>query len=477
MPSATAKTVRTENETAFVDLLLQTVINNPYIPHSPTKQQAEFLLLPERESLYGGAAGGGKTDAMLMAALQYAQVPGYAALILRRTFPQLDQADSMIPRAHEWLGPTDAVWSDGRKTWHFPSGATLQFGHLQAETDKYNYQSAAYQFIAFDELTQFTESQYRYLFSRLRRKEGVHVPVRMRAASNPGGVGHVWVKGRFVKPEHPKRPFIPARLKDNPYLDTAEYIESLMELQPVEREQLLAGDWEVREQGKVFTRSWFSIVPEAPAVMKEVRFWDMAATEQKPGKDPDFTAGARLGMKDGIFYLRDMQRTRDKPRVVERLVLLTATLDTIDIPIRMEVASAGDKYMVDHFRRHVLTGFTFSGDHVGSKSKFVRAGPWASAAQAGNFLLVEGPWIEDFLDECEMFGEKDQHDDQIDAVSGAYKVLTKHLITPTVAAEESDYDGSYDPAIDEELEAMLEEMGPEDRLEAMRILRAEGGND
>jgi len=165
-----------------------------YIPHKPTPKQAAFLLLPVREAFYGGAAGGGKSDALLMAALQYVDMPGYSAILFRRTFSDLALPGALLERSTEWLKPTDAKWDDNKKTWHFPSGATLTFGYLEHENDKYRYQSSEFNFIGFDELTQFTESQYRYLFSRLRRLKGSEVPLRMRAASNPGGEGHEWVR-------------------------------------------------------------------------------------------------------------------------------------------------------------------------------------------------------------------------------------------------------------------------------------------
>ena len=112
-----------------------------YCPNLPTVStpQALFLLLDCREAFYGGAAGGGKSDALLMAALQFVDVPGYAALLLRRTYAELEKADGLIPRAEEWLAGTDARRLDGGKKWVFPSGARLEFGHVQDEGDRFNY--------------------------------------------------------------------------------------------------------------------------------------------------------------------------------------------------------------------------------------------------------------------------------------------------------------------------------------------------
>jgi hypothetical protein len=168
----------------------QAGVRTVVLPHAPFPRQQLFLDLDVREAFYGGAAGGGKSDALLMDALKYRDVPKYSALILRRTFKELNKADAIMDRAHQWLRQTAARWSAEHRRYTFPSGATLEFGHFEYENDKYQYQSAAYQSIGFDELTEFQESQYTFLFSRLRRLTGSDVPTRMRGASNPGGVGH-----------------------------------------------------------------------------------------------------------------------------------------------------------------------------------------------------------------------------------------------------------------------------------------------
>jgi predicted phage terminase large subunit-like protein len=396
----------------------------PFIPHRPTPKQAAFLLLPGREALYGGAAGGGKSDALLMAALQYVDVPGYAAILLRRTYKDLSLPGAIMDRAFEWLAGTAAHWNDEKKTWTFPSTATLTFGYLEYESHCYQYQGAEFQFIGFDELTQFQEKPYRYLFSRLRRLAGVTVPLRQRGATNPGGIGHEWVKQRFlIEGRNHGRVFIPARLDDNPHLDRAEYEASLAELDPTTRAQLLAGDWDARIPGEMFQRSWFEIVDAAPADLRWVRYWDMAATKPKPGHDPDWTAGPKVGRSPaGIYYIADLRRLRDTPAHTEALIKQTAQLDGIGTNVYMEQEPGSSGVtVIDHFTRMVLGGFTFHGDKVtGNKSD--RAGPFSSQAQAGNVKLVRGPWINAFLDEVELF-PNGAHDDQVDAVSGAIQML------------------------------------------------------
>ena len=220
----------------------------PYIVHQPTERQSHFLSLDCLEAFFGGAAGGGKSDALLMAGLQFADIPGYSAILFRQTYADLALPGALMDRANEWLYGTDAHWSGQEKKWTFPSGATLNFGYLETESDKFRYRSSEFQFIGFDELTNFTETQYRFLFSRLRRTTDIDVPLRMRSASNPGGVGHDWVKERFIgtRSTPPVVPdvFVPAKLSDNPHLSQDEYQRSLEQLDPVTKAQLLSGDWD-----------------------------------------------------------------------------------------------------------------------------------------------------------------------------------------------------------------------------------------
>lgn len=206
------------------------------------------------------------SDAALMAAAQYLHVPGYAALLLRRSFSDLMQPGALIPRAKEWwLNKPGADWSAvGRRfTFACPGGgsSSVTFGYLEHDDDVYQYQGAEYQFVGIDELTQHREWAYLYLFSRLRKPAAgplAAVPLRMRGFSNPGGRGHEFVKKRFVDPRTrvPGAVFVPAHLGDNPSLDQGEYARSLNHLDPLTRAQLLAGDWDAVAGGR-FLRRWF----------------------------------------------------------------------------------------------------------------------------------------------------------------------------------------------------------------------------
>lgn len=395
-----------------------------YIPLKPTSKQLAFLLLPCLEALFGGAGGPGKSAALLMGALQYVNSPSYAALLIRKTFTDLSLPSALMDVAASWLSGTEAKWSDVEKTWHFSSGATLTFGYLDTTKDKFRYQSAAFQYIGFDELTQFPEMDYTFMFSRLRRLAGSDIPLRMRGASNPGNIGHDWVKKRFMDDHSPDRVFLRARIEDNPHLDIEEYRRSLAELDPITQRQIENGDWSARHGGSKFRREWFKIVEAAPIKAARVRRWDFAATEPKPGRDPDWTVGLKLARtSDNILYVEDVIRFRGSPLMVEQTVKQAADLDGKEIIIRaeQEPGSSGIR-TIDDMMRRVLMGFDFKGvPSTGSKE--IRANPVASQAEAGNIKLVKGRWIPAFLDELELF-PSGSHDDQVDALSGALADLT-----------------------------------------------------
>jgi len=241
--------VRIDALAAVSEVRRRKLVAANYVPHAPFPRQQEFLSLDCFEALYGGAAGGGKSDAILMAAAQYLHVPGYAALILRKSYTDLALEDAIMARAEGWWAGLDGIkWDAKEKRCEFPAGSSITFGYLDTEMDKYRYQSAAYQFIGFDELTQFTQSRYSYLTSRCRRSASCKIPLRIRAASNPGGIGHDWVFKRFVNPDTALAPFVPAHLADNFHLDRESYVVTLSGLDPVTRKQLLEGVW-IRDGG------------------------------------------------------------------------------------------------------------------------------------------------------------------------------------------------------------------------------------
>ena len=224
--------------------------------------QTEFLAAGELDVLYGGAAGGGKSYAMLVDPLRYCHKNVHRALILRRSMPELreliDKSRELYPKAFP-----GCKFREVEKLWNFPSGAKIEFGFLERDADVYRYQGQAYSWIGFDEITHLpTEFGWNYLASRLRTTDPSIVPY-LRCTANPGGVGAHWVKKRYVDPHEPNkafegsdglsRKFIPARLDDNPYLAVdGRYEQMLKALPAVQRKQLLEGNWDITE-GAAFT--------------------------------------------------------------------------------------------------------------------------------------------------------------------------------------------------------------------------------
>lgn len=192
-----------------------------------------------------------------MAALQFADVPGYAALIVRRRLKHLELPGGLIDRSIKWL-KGKAHYDAQQHRWRFKEGSTLQFGYADVEGDEKRYDGTEFQFVALDEATHFTEKQIVYFYERLRRETDIPVPLRMRLGTNPGGPGHEFIKRRYVDPGTPGKVFIPAHVWDNPAVDAAQYIESLSEIKksnPLRYRQMLLGDWDAVEGGR-FDRAW-----------------------------------------------------------------------------------------------------------------------------------------------------------------------------------------------------------------------------
>ena len=253
---------RITTETDDLPKALRAVAEENVIFRPNDGPQTDFLAASETDVLYGGAAGGGKSYAMLVDPLRFAHRGAHRALILRRSMPELreliDKSRELYPKAFP-----GCKYKEVEKLWNFPSGAKIEFGFLERDADVYRYQGQAYSWIGFDEIThQATEFAWNYLASRLRTTDPEIIPY-MRCTANPGGVGAHWVKKRYIDPSPPNesfkgsdglsRKFIPARLDDNPYLASdGRYEQMLKALPATQRRQLLEGDWEVAE-GAAFT--------------------------------------------------------------------------------------------------------------------------------------------------------------------------------------------------------------------------------
>lgn len=403
-----------------------------FCPEEPSLTQKVFLRTYALEALFGGAAGGGKSSALLMAALQYVDTPGYSAILFRRTYADLALPGAIMDRFQSWIANIDDIkWNANNYTAVFPSGARISFGYLNNSQDYLRYKGAEFQFIGMDEVTEIREADYRYLFSRLRRPASgplAKVPLRMRAASNPAPN---WVRQRFiVEGKEAGRIFVPSKLTDNPGIDAESYRQALTALDPVERRRLEEGDWWSTTLGSLFERESIVVidsheVPPITSSARAVRFWDLAATEPSPSNpDPDWTVGTLMLFDQGIAYVLDVRKARVKGEKVEQLVAQTAYEDGHAVTIRMEQEpGSSGKALCDQYARYVVPGYDFQGIRA-TGDKLTRARPFAAAVANGNVRCVRSPWLTDWLDELSSFPEAANHDDQVDSAVGAFTHLT-----------------------------------------------------
>lgn len=447
----------------------------------PFPAQERFLRCSAREALFGGAAGPGKSWALLLDALSRVSDPHYRALLLRRTFPELEE--TLIEKSREIFPHVGGSYNEQKHSWRFPSGAKILFGYLNHKADLERYKGPEYSFIAFDELTTFEQHPYEFLFSRLRSPHGLKG--YMRAASNPGGPGHEWVFRRFspwlwvpgiapyvgprtedgkiprpgpgetlylrrgrhgeeivcqpmwsdpscatCRPGTPctihrpvDRAYFPALVSDNPYLHGTEYEAALHNLPPLERARFLHGDWNiVPAAGMYFKREAFGVpLPAAPTnVIARVRCWDRAATEG----GGDWTVGVLMSVLEGPrFVVEHVIRRQLGPGGVEGLIAHTAGTDpegTICC-LEQDPAQAG-KVEIFHYG-HLLAGKPFLAIPA-QGPKLTRARPFSAQVWVGNVQIVRGAWNHPYLSVLEGFtGEDGGLDDDADASSGAFRVL------------------------------------------------------
>jgi hypothetical protein len=419
---------------------LETV--KPYSPHPPSYKQRLYLANDAEEAFYGGAAGGGKSDALLLAALQYVDVPEYSAGIFRRTKEDLNKPDAILARADRWFSGTSAKWDSVLHGYVFPSGATLHFGYGRNATELDDrYQGTTFHFIGPDELGQWDEEAYLYLFSRLRRHRGFPVPLRMRPAGNPGGRGAEWIRERFV--EHAREPggmtvreflmrrkrgeplparpvfesppsseaaslarelgrkpqgafFVPAFKEDNPGLDVDEYRLGLVHLDATRRAQLDDGDWWALPSGQWFESGWFQYIDEEPKAISWIRYWDLAGTKDERGKDPAWSAGVKLGIEwitggGRRLVISHVTRFREEHAIVEEKLLETANADgkRVQIWIEQEPARAARRLFRRSLEESCSAGQSRAIRKRDRRRKCGnRSPPWRGRAGSSSFAAV-----------------------------------------------------------------------------------------
>ncbi len=350
---------------------------------------------------------------------------------------------------------------------HLRHPATLSFGYLQSATDKFRYGSSEYQYIAFDELTEFTEDDYTFLFSRLRSTRGMDVPLRMRAASNPGGPGHGWVKERFipdsrtplqgVQDDLQSRPtkeilwkngaaFIPARIADNPGLNADEYRQSLAHLPSVLRQRLERGDWSVHEAGLI-QQSWLRYFTQRDRMLDllDPRGRTLARVDERNCRrfatiDPAGTSADRAKERRGRAVSWSVVQVWDQPRprelssmlllrhVERRRVgfdgLCTLIKDTHRRwrPARLLIENEKlGQAAVDVLRRELPIRVIATG----GRDKVTRAAPLIAKLERGEVFLprYNNSWLSDLEAEwLSWTGLDDETTDQVDAAAYAVTV-------------------------------------------------------
>lgn len=443
----------------------------------PQPTQEKFLSNPADIVIYGGAAGGGKTYAIIMECLRHINNPGFRAVIFRRTTAQLTNSGSIFDVMCPIFLRFGAKINRTKLSFTFPSGAVIECSHMQHAKDKYNWQGAQITLIIFEELGQFEYEQFIYLISRNRSTCGIKPYVRATCNPEPdswlskfiayyiGDDGtiddnkdgairyfitqndeHIWAstKEELIETHGddclPKSfSFIKSSVYDNKALLDVDpnYLSNLKALSAYQRKILLEGNWLVKlVSGLLFKREYFEIIDtnNLPKDLQFVRAWDRAGTKPNPANpDPDYTVGLKLGFSPSLknYYVLDIVRLRDTPAIVRQSILNTAKQDgqQVKIILEQEPGSSGIADVDDIIK--MLNGFVAKKVKP-STNKVNRADPVSAQAESGNIKLISAAWNDSFLAELENFPDNKFHDDQVDGLSMAYNFInqTPQFIMP-----------------------------------------------
>ena len=431
--------------------------------------QWEFLRSAADVAIFGGAAGGGKTWALLLEPLRHVRENrDFAAVYFRKSTVQIRNPGGLWDQSMRIYPYVGGLPVSNTLEWRWLGGGRVKFAHMDMEQTKLDWQGSELAYIAFDELTHFSESQFWYLFSRNRSLSGVRGYIR--ASCNPDSDSWVrklidwWISPAgfpiqersgvlrwFARIEErivfgdseeelrssfpgcvPKTlTFIPAKLDDNPTLNRIDpgYRANLLALPQVERERLLGGNWNIRPSaGLYFNRNWVKVIDAPPAMVLNGRGWDLAATPETVDNDPDYTTSTRIGrMLDGKYVVLDHTWMRGSPADVERAILNTATRDGhgCKIGLPQDPGQAGKAQIAGFVR--MLAGFpiettTETGDKV------TRFSPFSAQAEQGNVVVLRGEWNERWFHYLEGFPEM-LHDDDADSTARGFQLVAANSLS------------------------------------------------
>lgn len=446
--------------------------DSPYLSPQPGPQTA-FMCSPADIVIFGGAAGGGKSYALLMEGLRHKDIAGFSGVVFRKNYTQITASGGLWDAASKLYSQVQGA--KPKKTpklhWLFtPSNARMHFAHLEREEDLMSWQGTEICYLAFDELTHFSRHQFLYMLSRNRSTCGIRPYVR--ATCNPdsdswvadfiswwinqdtgypiyersgvirymcvvndtiywGSNPHELAHEHGVNVEECKSvTFIASKLTDNKVLMAKDpsYMANLKALAEIDKERLLYGNWKIRPAaGMYFKTEQFTFVDAVPKnIVAYARSWDLAATEPTPlNPDPDATAGVLMGLlDDGRVIVLDVKRKQIKANDARNLLRNMAAIDQgkykfVQITIPQDPGQAGKAQAQSLVS--MLAGYSVEiASPTGSKE--VRATPFASQVQAGNVLILKGEWNDMYLSELESFPES-KHDDMVDASSDAFNKL------------------------------------------------------
>lgn len=433
--------------------------------------QEQWLSSPADIAIYGGAAGGGKTFALLLESVRHIENSRFGVVIFRRTSPRITNQGGLWDESSEIYPYLGAAPRQDVLSWKFPSGAKIKFSHLEHNKNIRDWLGAQIPLICFDQLEEFTEKMFWGLVGRNRSTCGIRPYIRANCNPDPDSflsdfiswwidqeTGYpIYERSGMVrwffrvgnelhwydsadearsdrerlsldeKTEPKSVTFVPAKLTDNRDLMEKDpgYMANLDALPLVERERMKGGNWKIRPSaGTVFKRHWFPIIDVAPAEGRDIRMWDLAATEPHEGnKDPDWTVGIKQRhVSNGQAVVLDMRRDRLTPLKVKQLVKNTADQDgtSVMIGIALDPGQAGKAQVADYMA--LLRGYNVRIFPI-SKNKVERSKPVSAQAEQGNILLSRAPWNEAFLQELDGFPDG-KHDDIVDALSDGYNAMT-----------------------------------------------------